>query len=225
MRCKKDSTHPISGFENGAGEGNLSHQGNYKHQPLKTPKRHVSDGHYASFFFKTLKVHKCSFLQISVILLVFCFNWCWDDKYSGPSLFKDSVFVSSSRAKIYDTQISTHCAFMHVCGHMQSDIWVPRDSCYQLTLHQLMPAFCSWAVSKCPFHGLLVSQFSCLCLEILTFKMVPKQVVLKCYLVFPSARKLQWCVSWRKPKWLTSFLWTWVIVLLAVSLLLNHHLH
>ena len=53
-------------------------------------------------------------------------------------------------------------------------------------------AFCSWAVSKCPFHGLLGSQFSCLCSEILTFKMVPKQVVLKCYLVFPSARKLQW---------------------------------
>jgi len=44
------------------------------------------------FFFKPLKVHKCSFLQMSVILLVFCFNWCWDDKYSGPSLFKDSVF-------------------------------------------------------------------------------------------------------------------------------------
>lgn len=90
------------------------------------------------FFFKPLKVHKCSFFQMSIILLVFCFNWCWDDKYSGPSLFKDSVFVSSSLAKIYDTQISTHCAFVHVCGHMQSDIWVPRDSCYQLTLHQLI---------------------------------------------------------------------------------------
>lgn len=74
MRCKKDSPTLISGFENGAGEGNLTNQGNYKHQPLKTPKRHVSDDRYAPCFFKTLKVHKCSFLQISILLLVFCFN-------------------------------------------------------------------------------------------------------------------------------------------------------
>lgn len=60
---------------------------------------------------------------------------------ADPQLFKDSVFVSSSLANIYDTQISSPCAFVSVCGHVQSDrnIWVPRDSWYQLTLHQLMP--------------------------------------------------------------------------------------
>lgn len=130
------------------------------------------------------------------IVLIFCFNWWRDGKYSRSSLFTDSVFVSSPLATVYLwPQINTHCAFMHICGYvqstkqfesveMQATSWHPTSWC---------PAFCSWAVNKCPFYSLLgpwLSHFCAFFLVILMFKMVPKQVVLKCYLVLLSARKL-----------------------------------
>lgn len=56
------------------------------------------------------------------ILLIFCSNSWWDDKKSPSSLFPDSIFVSSPLAKIYlYTQITTHCTFKHMYGHVLSD--------------------------------------------------------------------------------------------------------
>lgn len=153
MRCKKDSTHPHFWLWKWSRGREPEPSGKLLAPASEDTKKTCIWWSLCIIFFKTLEVHKCSFLQISIILLVFCFNWCWDDKYSRPSLFKDSVFVSSSLAKIFDTRISTHCAFMHVCGHMQSDrnIWVPRDSCYQLTLHQLMLCLLLLGCKKMPF--------------------------------------------------------------------------
>lgn len=130
------------------------------------------------------------------VILIFCFNWWRDGKYSRSSLFTDSVFVSSPLATVYLwPQINTHCAFMHICGYVQSNktIWVRGDASYQLTSNQLMPCLLLLGCKQVSFlQSLRAMTFTFLCffLVILMFKMVPKQVVLKCYLVLLSARKL-----------------------------------
>ena len=130
------------------------------------------------------------------IILISGFNWWWDDKYSRSSLFTDSVFVSSPLATVYlSPQINTHWAFMHICGYVQSNkkIWVRGDASYQLTLNQLMPSLLLLGCKQVSFLlslRAMIFTFLCFLLVILMFKMVPKQVVLKCYLVLLNARKL-----------------------------------
>ena len=136
----QDSPTLIPGFENGAGRGTWAIR-----EIISTSLwRHQKDMHLMITMHHVFsKLLKFTNVLSSRFPSSFSSSVSIDGEMTNtvdPQLFKDSVFVSSSLAKIYDTQISRPCAFVCVCGHVWSDrnIWVPRDSCYQLTLHQLM---------------------------------------------------------------------------------------
>lgn len=88
-------------------------------------------------------------------------------------------------------------------------IWAARHSCSQLgSQGDALPSCFSSHTVKCPFHGLFSTHFPAFFLVIALFQMPPR-VMLKCCLVFLSARRLQY-VLWRKCMEQTSFAQAWV---------------
>lgn len=137
---------------------------NYKHQLLETPRRRVPDDHYA-LTFRNLKVHKCSSPRLpsssSFVLIGDEMANTVDPHYSQILC----LWVHLSLPFIYDPRsilTTLSCTFADMCRatkqfesvETQATSWHRTSWC---------PAFCSWAVNKCPFYSLLGPWFSHFC--------------------------------------------------------------
>ena len=120
---------------------------------------------------------------------------------------------------IYNLKINPCSAFMVIYGHVlrgkkfESSHTHSLSWCQTLCLLVLAPL----PVNKYSFHSLLSAMFFAFLYILLVISLFrwPPNIVLKCCLVFLSARRLL-CASWRKYVCYINFIWTWVTMLLAV---------